>query len=146
MNFHEQLYLDHLNHLKEEISLYKDEDKIWKVTGEIKNPPGNLCLHMCGNLNHYFGSTLGKTGYIRQRDLEFSKKNVSREELVNGIEETKKMISNLFQKLNENDLKSNYPDNSFGENATIDYVISRLVSHLAYHLGQINYHRRILDV
>lgn len=132
-----------MDYLKDEISSYKVEADIWKITGEIKNPPGNLCLHICGNLNNYLGMALGKTGYIRNRDLEFSKKDVSREELLKGIDETKQMIENVFVNLNP-ELK--YPDDSFGPDATNADVIFKLIAHLNYHLGQINYHRRILNV
>ncbi len=90
MNTYKQLFLKNLDALKKEISLYKNEEDVWKISGDMKNTPGNLCLHICGNLNHFFGAELGKTGYIRERDLEFSRQNVSREELITGIENTKK--------------------------------------------------------
>ncbi len=122
--------------------MYKDESAIWKITGEIKNPFGNLCLHICGNLNTYLGAALGNTGYVRDRDLEFLKKNVSREELLKGIDETKEMIENVFENFI---FDSKYPDDSFGPDITNLDVILILISHLNYHLGQINYHRRILN-
>ncbi|MEZ4823452.1 MAG: hypothetical protein R2942_14050 [Ignavibacteria bacterium] len=78
MNSYIQLYIDFLNALKNEISLYKNEENIWKLEGDISNTPGNLCLHLCGNLKHFYGAILGNTGYIRERDLEFSRKNVGR--------------------------------------------------------------------
>lgn len=139
-----ELYLQHLDFVKDEISLYKNEEDIWKLVDGINNTPGNLCLHICGNLNHFFGATIGKDGYIRDRDKELSGKNVKRDELIKGIEKTKEMITKVFDKLNENDLNLPYPEIYFGENATTGYVVSRLIAHLNYHLGQINYHRRIL--
>jgi len=60
-----------LNKLEEEINLYSSEETIWKIDREIKNSGGNLCLHLCGNLQHFIGAILGKTGYIRNRDNEF---------------------------------------------------------------------------
>ncbi len=146
MNTYKQLYLNFLNNLKEEISLYKNEEDLWKLTGSISNTSGNLCLHMCGNLNHFFGAVIGNTGYIRDRDLEFSQKNIGREELIQNIEETKTMIENVFDNLSLKNINDIYPLDKFGESATIGFIMSRLVSHLAYHLGQINYHRRILDL
>lgn len=145
MKSHKLLYITFLNSLKDEISLYNNEDNIWKLYGGISNTPGNLCLHICGNLNHFFGAIIGNTGYIRERELEFSKKNVSREELLKGVEDTKKMIEDIFDGLNPDDINKIYPIDKFGKNVTYDFIFSRLVSHLAYHVGQINYHRRILD-
>ena len=145
MNSFKQLYIGFLDALIKEISLYKSEDNIWKLSGEIANTPGNLCLHICGNLNYFFGAIIGNTGYIRDRDLEFSKKNVSREELIKGVEETKNMLTQLFDSLTINDVDKIYPIDKFGDNVTYGFIFSRLVSHLSYHIGQINYHRRILD-
>ena len=146
MNSFKQLYLNFLNSLKDEISLYKDPENIWLLSGSISNTPGNLCLHICGNLNHFFGAVIGNTGYIRERDQEFSKRNLSREELFGAIDETKIMIGKIFDDLTQDDINKIYPINKFGENVTYGFIFSRLVSHLSYHLGQINYHRRLTDI
>src|SRR5690349_199970 len=78
-----------LNKLEVEINLYRTEEAIWTIDQEIKNSAGNLCLHLCGNLQYYFGTVLGNTGYVRNRDLEFSAKGVSREELMAQIQHAK---------------------------------------------------------
>lgn len=146
MDSFKQLYINFLNSLKDEISLYKDPGNIWLLSGSISNTPGNLCLHICGNLNHFFGAVIGNTGYIRERDQEFSKRNLSREELFGAIDETKIMIGKIFDDLTQDDINKIYPINKFGENVTYGFIFSRLVSHLSYHLGQINYHRRLTDI
>ncbi len=145
MIYYKQLYINFLNSLIDEISSYKNEDNIWKLSGDINNTPGNLCLHICGNLNHFYGAVIGNTGYIRDRDAEFSEINVSREELIRVVEETKDMIGRIFDELTPDDINKIYPLDKFGDKAAYGFIFSRLVSHLAYHLGQINYHRRILD-
>lgn len=145
MIYYKQLYINFLNSLKDELSLYKNEKNIWILTGGISNTPGNLCLHICGNLKHFYGAVIGNTGYIRDRDLEFSQKNISRDELIRVVEETKEMIGKIFDELTPEDINKIYPLDKFGDKATYGFIFSRLVSHLAYHLGQINYHRRILD-
>ena len=137
------LYLSQLDALKEEITLYKNERDLWVLTGIIKNAPGNLCLHICGNLNYFIGTLIGNTGYVRERDNEFSDKNIGRETLYKVIDDTKNMITNVFDNLGNDDFTKIYPDNKFGEYQTYAFVFARLVSHLSYHLGQINYHRRI---
>lgn len=139
------MYLTQLDALSKEISLYENEDDIWKLAGAISNTPGTLCLHICGNLNHFIGSLIGNTGYVRNREKEFSDKNVSRKTLLDLIEETKKNVSDTFGRLTDEDFHKIYPDNKFGENPSYAFIFSRLISHLSYHLGQINYHRRLLN-
>ena len=145
MQTYKKLYIDFLNALKNEISLYKNEENIWKLVGDITNTPGNLCLHLCGNLKHFYGAIIGNTGYVRERDLEFSRKNVSRDDLIKEVDDTISMIEKIFNGLTLEDINRIYPDDKFGENVTYGFVFSRLISHLSYHIGQINYHRRILD-
>lgn len=145
MNTYKQLYIDFLNALKKEISLYKNEGNIWKLEGEIANTPGNLCLHVCGNLKHFYGAVMGNTGYVRERDLEFSGKNISRKILLNEVDETISMIEKIFDGLTSDDINRIYPIDKFGKNVTYGFIFSRLISHLSYHIGQINYHRRIID-
>jgi uncharacterized damage-inducible protein DinB len=139
------LYNRDLNKLKVEIESYVNEQSIWKTDQNISNSAGNLCLHLVGNLNTYIGSELGKTGYIRHRDLEFSLKNIPRTELIEKVESTIKMIDSTFDKLSGNDLDKEYPTEALGYKMTTGYFLIHLLSHLNYHLGQINYHRRLLD-
>ena len=134
-----------LNKLKEEIERYEDEHNIWKVSGEISNSAGNLCLHLIGNLNTYIGAEIGKNGYIRQRDLEFSLKNIPRAELIDKIGQTKTEVDAALNLLTDEQLKEEYSAVVFKENVSTEYVLVHLATHLAYHLGQINYHRRLLD-
>jgi len=140
-----QIYLRDLEKLKTEISSYKDETKIWEISGHIKNSAGNLCLHLCGNLQHFIGAILGNSGYVRNRDAEFSKKNVPLTELVKEIDETIKVIKLTLESLTDTELNKIYPSNIFGEGTTTFTFLIHLATHLNYHLGQINYHRRLLD-
>lgn len=140
-----QLFLRDLEKLKTEISSFKDEKNLWKISGEIKNSAGNLCLHLCGNLQHFIGAILGNSGYVRNRDAEFSKKNVPISELVAEIELTSKVLQETFVKLTEDDLHKIYPINVFGYEMTSEYLLTHMATHFNYHLGQINYHRRLLD-
>jgi hypothetical protein len=135
-----------LEKLKQEISLYKDESKIWVTEKNIANSAGNLCLHLVGNLNTYIGAEIGKTGYIRNRDLEFSMKGVPQKELIQKIEDTIKVVDNSLSLLKEQDLEKEYPQLVFAEKTSIGYFMIHLAVHLGYHLGQVNYHRRLLDI
>ena len=141
-----ELFERDLTKLKEEISLYADESKIWTVKGEIKNSAGNLTLHLLGNLNHFVGAILGNNGYVRNRDAEFSDKNVPCDEINNNIDKTIGVIKSTLSKISDEDLKKDYPVKVLKNKETMktEFFLIHLVGHLNYHLGQINYHRRLL--
>lgn len=133
-----------LDKLKDEISLYNNESDLWLIKNEIKNSAGNLCLHLLGNLNHFIGAVLGNTGYVRNRDFEFSAKNILRKDLINQIEETSQIVKDILSKLSDEDLKKDFPV-KFNDNVlTTQQMLLNIVTHFNYHLGQINYHRRLL--
>jgi hypothetical protein len=138
------LYARDLARLKTEIALYKDENYLWLVEKEITNSAGNLCLHLIGNLNAYIGVGLAKTGYIRQRDLEFSQKNIPQTELIKMIEDTIQVVVIGLNSLSENEIKADFPILIWDKPTETGYTLIHLLTHLNYHLGQINYHRRLL--
>lgn len=139
------LFTRDLNRLRKEVELYNNENNLWKVEKNIANSAGNLCLHLIGNLNAYIGKEIGKTGYVRNRELEFSLKNVSCKELLSKIDETIQVINKSLDMLDENALKIEYPILVFEEKTSTEYMLIHLTTHLSYHLGQINYHRRLID-
>jgi hypothetical protein len=134
-----------LERLKMEINMYRDEDHLWLVKEGISNSAGNLCLHLLGNLNYYTGAVLGKTGYIRHRDDEFNLKNIPRQDLVLNIDNCRLMVKNSLQKLTAADLEKEYPERVFERAISTEMMLVHLTTHLTFHLGQINYHRRLLD-
>jgi uncharacterized damage-inducible protein DinB len=131
--------------LKQEIASYKHESNLWKIEKDIANPAGNLCLHLVGNLNTYIGATLGNTGYIRHRDLEFSLRDVPQEELIRKVEETIQVVDRVLSTLTEAQLNEEYPLLVLAEKTSTGFFLVHLATHLTYHLGQVNYHRRLLD-
>ncbi|PWA05524.1 DinB family protein [Flavobacterium laiguense] len=134
-----------LNKLKAEIGLYQNENKIWSIDKNISNSAGNLCLHLIGNLNTYIGAQIGKTDYVRNRELEFSQKDIPRAELIAKIEATLFVVNDALDKLTDENLKEEYPLLVFEAKTSTEFLLIHLTTHLAYHLGQINYHRRLLD-
>ena len=134
-----------LEKLKQEISLFRDEKNIWLIDKNIANSAGNLCLHLVGNLKTYIGAEIGKTGYIRNRDLEFSQKNIPQQQLIKMVEDTIIVVEESLNKLNEEDLEKEYPLLVFKERTSTGFFLIHLAVHLNYHLGQVNYHRRLLD-
>ena len=140
-----KIYDRDLERLKKEIDLFNEENNLWKTTGNIKNPAGNLCLHLVGNLNTYIGKNLGNVDYVRDRDSEFSLKNVAKEELLDKVNETKKIVLSCLRKMKKAQLEENHIENVFGNEMTNGFFLIHLAAHLSYHLGQINYIRRILE-
>ena len=141
----QSLFNRDLNRLKKEIELYQSEEVIWKVEQYIANSAGNLCLHLVGNLKTFIGAVLGESGYIRNRELEFSAKDVPKAELIKGVEEAIEIVSQTLEKLTETQIKNEYPVLVFETRASTEYMLIHLATHLGYHLGQVNYHRRLLD-
>ena len=129
--------------LKSEIEAYSVEQKLWMKAEGISNSAGNLCLHILGNLNNDIGAILGNTGYVRNRPAEFSEKT-SKDYLLKLLDETTEMVKQTISNLDSEVLNQTYPDNVFGYEMKTEYFLIHLVGHLNYHLGQINYHRRIL--
>lgn len=134
-----------LNKLKQEINLYNKESNLWVLDKSITNTAGNLCLHIVGNLNHFIGAILGNSGYVRERELEFSMQGFSKEELIYQIDAAIYMVEVILEKLSTKDLERKYPLEVFKKPMTTEYFLVHLTTHLSYHLGQINYHRRLLD-
>ncbi|MGE0635347.1 MAG: DinB family protein [Bacteroidia bacterium] len=139
-----ELYLSNLNKLKEEVSLFKNETDLWHTQGDVKNSPGNLALHLTGNLNHFIGAQLGNTGYVRNRDREFADKNIPRAEIITGIDEAIEVVNTTLSKLADEDLQKDYPIPFLGKQYSTLEILFILYGHLNYHLGQINYQRRLL--
>jgi hypothetical protein len=138
-------YKRDLNILITEVELYTDENNLWEVDNTIKNSAGNLCLHLVGNLKTFIGASIGNTDYVRERDLEFSLKNVPRIELINQVKDTIIVVENALKALPETDLQKEYKRREHEDTMTIEYFLLHLLMHLSYHLGQINYHRRFFD-
>lgn len=138
------LFKRDLTKLKTEIELYQDESQLWLTSEGISNCAGNLCLHIIGNLNHFIGFALGHTGYTRKRDLEFGLKDVPRDEMLKQIDDTIIILEHTLKGMTSQDLEQEYTHNPFKHEVTTAYFLMHLSTHLVYHLGQINYHRRLL--
>jgi uncharacterized damage-inducible protein DinB len=139
-----KLYRRDLEKLISEISAYPSEESLWRVSGEIKNSAGNLALHLIGNLNHFIGVKLGGTDFIRDRDSEFSLRSVPRAEIIEKLRDTLAVLETTLPTLDQAILVETYPLEVMGYPMTTGYFLIHLYGHLSYHLGQVNYHRRLL--
>jgi uncharacterized damage-inducible protein DinB len=137
------LFEKELDTLKQEISSYEQDENLWKSLDGIQNPGGNLCLHLTGNLQHFIGATLGDTGYIRNREAEFKLKNIPKIKLLEEIDNTRRIVTDTLEQVSRKELDSNYPIVVLEEQMTTEFFLVYLLRHLSYHIGQINYHRRL---
>lgn len=138
-----KLFERDLRKLETEIQSFQNEESLWVLGGEIKNTAGNLALHLCGNLRYYIGEVLGSSGYVRNRDEEFAARHVPKQSLISQIQDSKDQVSRALTALDENRLEQNYPVQVFDHPMTTMHFLIHLHGHLNYHLGQINYLRRI---
>lgn len=139
-----QLFEQGLTKLSEEINLYPDDAGLWVTKEGINNSGGNLCLHLAGNLQHFLGAVLNDTGYVRNRDAEFSLKNISRKKLLDEVEATKMSVKDSLEQISKKEMEKDFPVPLNGETVTTELFLVHLLAHLNYHIGQINYHRRLL--
>ena len=128
----------------EEINQFKNEADLWRTQGSVKNSSGNLVLHLIGGMNYHIGANMGHTGYIRDRDQEFSRKGVERKVLVDQLETLMARIGKTVNAMTPEDLEAEYPMLFDGEKRSNSYMLVQLLTHLNYHLGQVNYLRRII--
>lgn len=131
-----------LRKLIEEINLFKNEENLWKTEGSIKNSCGNLVLHLIGGTNYLIGTKLANTGYVRNRDEEFVKKGVARKYLVEQLEQLIRVVKKTVSAV---DMEREYPLIFDDAKRSNSYLLVQLLTHLNYHLGQINYLRRVLE-
>ena len=134
-----------LRKLIEEVNLFKNEEDLWRTEGAVKNSSGNLVLHIIGGLNYLIGTTLAKTGYVRNRDLEFTRKGVPAKDLVKQLEELIPMITKTINGLTAEQTEDEFPIMFDDMRPPVSYVLVQLSLHLNYHLGQVNYLRRSLE-
>jgi uncharacterized damage-inducible protein DinB len=131
-----------LGAVRREIEAYPDDDSLWRVVPGMPNTGGTLALHLAGNLQHYFGAILARDGYVRDRDAEFARRNVSRSELLNGIDAALAAVDKTIKRLTDADLAAPYPELIAKRKVNTGVFLAHLAVHLSYHLGQLDSHRR----
>jgi len=137
------LFQRDLQRLRTEIEAFPDAASLWRTSGTITNSGGTLCLHLCGNLQHFIGAVLGNSGYIRDRAAEFNERNIPVADLIAEIDRTSAAVLPVLARLTDADLEVPYPINVFEKEMSSAQFLLHLQGHLNYHLGQINYLRRM---
>lgn len=133
-----------LTSMKQELEAYPSEADIWKTAPGIANSAGTLAAHLAGNIQHFFGAVLNGSGYRRNRDLEFSARNIPRADLLKQLDLAIDAVQKTVRNLGDAELKAEYPEPIAKWRVNTHDWLVHLVSHLGYHLGQMDYHRRIL--
>jgi len=133
-----------LKALRREVESYPSDAHLWEIPAGISNPGGNLALHLAGNLQYFIGNVLGKNGYVRNRHAEFASRDVPRAELLREIDNAITAVQTGMSKISEADLSKPYPEKVGGVSESTGAFLAHFATHLAYHLGQVDYHRRIM--
>jgi len=139
----ETLLLRDLASLRREIELYPDDAALWRALPGTANPGGNLALHLAGNLSFFIGAQLGRTGYVRDRDREFALRDLPRSQVLEEIDAAARAVEAGLGNLDPAALDLEFPVPMGGQRLGTRQFLLILCAHLGYHLGQVNYHRRI---
>ena len=138
-----QLFERDLNRLEQEVASFPSDQSLWVPRDGVHNCAGNLTLHLCGNLRHFVGHLIGQSGYERKRESEFTLKDLTRAQLITEIHATLKEVQHALEHVDTTLLDAAYPIEVFGKPMSHRFFLIHLSGHLNYHLGQINYYRRL---
>lgn len=134
------LFTRDLRRVAQEIAAFPTDESLWQTAPGVTNSAGNLALHLEGNLREYIGRQLGGIAYTRQRPLEFSTTGLTRVDLAARIDAVRETV---IPSLATADLDALFPENVLGQPLTARQFVLHLLGHLNYHLGQIDYLRRM---
>ncbi len=130
--------------LAAQLDAYPDEQSAWKAVPGIANTGGTLAMHLVGNMRHFIGAQLGGSGYVRDRDAEFGARDVPRAELKKTITAAQGEVDSALAKLDPATLDRAYPLAGAGATLSTGQFLVHLATHFGYHLGQLDYHRRVV--
>lgn len=125
-----------------EVEAYPDEHQLWVLPAGFANSTGTLALHAAGNLRYFVGAVLGSTGYVRDREREFSVRDLPREELVRELTAAKREVGVTLASLDPARADDPFPVAVREYHPTTSRMLVHLATHLTWHLGQADYHRR----
>jgi hypothetical protein len=137
------LFARDIARLIQELKAFPDTASVWKTAPGVTNAAGTLALHLEGNLREYIGRQLGRIAFTRDRPVEFSARGVERDELIARLEAVKAQIPAVIAALSDAQLAAIYPENVIGKPITTRQFMIHLAGHLNYHLGQVDYLRRV---
>ena len=133
-----------LRAIERELNAYQNDDQVWALPPGLPNSGGTLALHAAGNLRHFFGTVLGGDAFVRDRDAEFSRRGVPRAELIDGLRHAEKAVVDTINKLDPVRFSEPYPLLIANRRVNTGEFLMHLATHLAYHAGQLDFHRRVV--
>lgn len=134
-----------LRTVRREVEAYPSDALLWREVPGLPNTGGTLALHLAGNLQHYIGAVLGGTGYVRDRDAEFADRGLPRADVSRRVQAAIEAVDSSLERFTPEKTAARYPEAVLGHSPrTGDYLV-HLVAHLGYHLGQLDYHRRMVS-
>ena len=139
-----ELYQRDLTRLVQQLSAFPNDETLWQVLPPITNSAGNLALHLEGNLREYIGRQLGNVPYSRRRDLEFATKALPKRDLVRRLQAVSELVPGIVSGLSGQALEATYPEEVYSPALSTGQFVLSLYGHVNYHLGQIDYLRRML--
>ena len=139
------LFRRDLTRLIQEVEAFPEDAMLWRTLPGIANSAGNLTLHLEGNLREFIGRQLGGVDYQRQRALEFSSSSLTARDLAVRIEHVRELVPPVIAALSAAQLAAPYPEKVLGAPISTAQFVMHLYGHLSYHLGQIDYLRRMLS-
>ncbi len=139
------LLVRELRGFERELELFPDDQSIWRSAPGVTNSAGNLAVHVAGNLQHYVGTVLGKTGYVRNRPEEFARRAGSRQEVIAELDAAIRVVRDVLSRLPLERYRDTYPETVIeGVEISTGRFLLHLGAHAAFHLGQVGYLRRVL--
>ena len=139
-----RLVLRDLAALQREVTAYPDDESLWRIAPGITNSGGTLALHLAGNLRGFIGSVLGGSEYVRDREREFTATGLSRATVMLELADAQIEVMRALSTLDVARLDADYPQTLAETHLRTDVFLMHLACHASYHLGQIDYHRRLI--
>jgi len=122
------------------------EEQFWRNPYTYGNSPGHLVLHLTGNLSYYIGAQIAGTGYVRNRDLEFTEpRKLPKNEVLRKFDETMAMAVAAIEKQSESDWSAPFSGERDISSKNRLAALIRYASHLYHHIGQLIYLSRELQ-
>jgi uncharacterized damage-inducible protein DinB len=133
-----------LRALAREVQAYPDDASVWRTLPGISNSAGTLVLHLAGNIQYYIGTKLGGGGYVRDRQAEFARRDVPRRELLAEIDRAIAAVEGTLPRVSDQTMAADFPEPVGGKTLRTGEFLLHLATHLGWHLGQLDYHRRMV--
>jgi hypothetical protein len=135
--------LEELRSAVRQIAEPLSDEQLWRKPIDPGNSVGHLMLHLTGNLNHFVGAQLGKTGYVRDREREFTDGHPPpRGQLLANLDGAVATFRRVVEGLSADDLAKPHPEARFG---SVLKALIHLTSHFALHRGQMTYISRLVQ-